>query len=173
MAISSVSFGQNLNWAQTISRPQAYVKNEIPVAATKIEEEKPKKSGAGKVVLGTIVVAGAAATGLALGAKFGKFVPKEGASDLKIKVLGYADKAGNFILEKTSSLVQKAKDLVSKAGADKADDVAAATEQVTTTAEQVAEQVTETVAETVVETVAETAGKVAETVVETVENVVS
>lgn len=145
MAISSVSFGQNSNWAQTISKPQAYVKKEVPTAAATMKEKEPKKSGAGKTVFGTVVVAGALATGLALGSKFGKFVPKEGASDMAVKVLGYADKAGNFILQKTSALVQKAKDFVSKSAADNADDVAATAGE---TIEQVAEQVAEKVVET-------------------------
>ncbi len=104
MYLSPVSFKSS--YSDLINKPQLYQRKENPVPATGIKHNgAAKKSKHG--LLKTVLLAAAAAAGLAYAAKKGKLDYK-GDNQMVQKVAGYAKKAGLFVAEKAA----KVKDII-------------------------------------------------------------
>lgn len=107
--INPVSFRSTAaatSFQERLAQPQAYTKAETPVAASGLDGAKETKGSAGKKVLGTVVLAGAIAAGLALGkGKIGGLKDKVNNETLK-KCIGGLETAGTVIAEKAGQLKQ-------------------------------------------------------------------
>ncbi len=104
--INSVSFrsAAATSFQERLAQPQAYTKAETPVAASGLEGKKENKGSTGKKVLGTVVLAGAIAAGLAIGkGKIGGLKDKVNNETLK-KCLSGLETAGIKIAEKAGQL---------------------------------------------------------------------
>lgn len=103
MSVGAVRFGNagGSTFQSMISKPQTFVKNEVPNASTSIHSGKAKKkSKLVPILLGAAALAG----GLALGSKSkiftqGKLAEKLGSNEIGKKILGGLETAGSKIME--------------------------------------------------------------------------
>ncbi len=98
---ATTRFGNtSTNFQDIINKPQAYtIPQETPSAATSINDKSVKKKSPAKAILGTLIAAGAIATGLAVGAtKTNIFAA--GKNEMLNTVKGYLSQAGTFIADK-------------------------------------------------------------------------
>ena len=148
--ISPVSFSgvQGSNFADLVSKPQAYTRTQTP-AATGLSQEKGKKGGLKKAGIAVVVVAAALAA-LGFGAKKGIFINDKIKNETVKKVLSYIDKAGNKITDYAVKAKDAVMSLFKKKSADVAEKGAEMAEKGAEVAETVAEKAAEVVTETVV-----------------------